>query len=319
MSKKNVYSEKKPHSAVLLKEMLYFLAPHAGEKFLDCTFGAGGYSASILDSCECQVVAIDRDPMVQKFSERIKDKYNERFDFIQTDFSGAIKHLKTLKFNGIVMDLGVSSMQLDNPQRGFSFMNDGPLDMRMSSSGISAAEFVNEASEKEIADIIYKYGEETFSRKIANRIIEERKVQPILTTERLAKIVRGVIGFRKGKIDSATKTFQGIRIFINNEHGQLKNFLEKVSSLLLPGGRLVVVSFHSLEDSIVKYFFKENSSKAVAQSKYAKKDLTIAPGKWLKILTKKPITPTDEEVTLNIRSRSAKLRAAIKIEGTYVD
>ena len=310
---------KESHSSVLLKEVLHFLAPKKGEKFLDCTFGAGGYSRAILDNCDCKVVGVDRDPTVKFFVDNLKDKYKHHFDFIQADFGSLTDRLAGVKFDGIVLDLGVSSMQLDNADRGFSFMYDGPLDMRMSTTGMSAAEFVNQASEQKIADVIYKYGEETASRKIASRIVLERNLEAIATTERLAKIVRSAIGFRKSKIDLATKTFQAIRIFINNELEQLENFLEKVSSILSPGGRLVVVSFHSLEDSIVKHFFKENSSKIVAQSKYARRIPDADPEKWLKILTKKPVSPSEQELRANIRARSAKLRAAVKIEEKNVN
>ena len=314
----NIINDKEAHTSVLIQEVLNYLRPKAGEKFLDCTFGAGGYSKSILNSCECEVLGVDRDPTVEVFASDLKEKYKQRFSFIQADFGSIAAQLKGSQFDGIVLDLGVSSMQIDNADRGFSFMHDGPLDMRMSKSGMSASEFINQATEQVIADVIYKYGDETASRKIANRIVLERSIEPILTTERLAKIVRGAIGFRKSKIDLATKTFQAIRIFINNELEQLEYFLEKVASILAPGGRLVIVSFHSLEDSIVKHFFKENSLKVVAQSKYAKKAPPIEAGKWLKIITKKPVSPSDQELKTNVRARSAKLRAAVKIEDTYV-
>jgi 16S rRNA (cytosine1402-N4)-methyltransferase len=318
MIEKDTSLKKEAHSSVLLKEVLEYLAPKAGEKFLDCTFGAGGYSAAILESCNCKVTGVDRDPTVMTFVKNLEDKYKQRFNFIHADFGSVIENLSNSHFDGIVLDLGVSSMQIDNADRGFSFMHDGPLDMRMSKVGMSAAEFINEAAEEVIAEVIYKYGDETASRKIASKIVYERNLEPITTTDRLARIVRSAIGFRKSKIDLATKTFQAIRIFINNELEQLEHFLEKVASILAPGGRLVVVSFHSLEDSIVKYFFKQNSSKIVAQSKYAKNAPITEPGKWLKIITKKPVSPSDQELKRNVRARSAKLRAALKIEETYV-
>ncbi|EOB09943.1 Cell division protein FtsL [Rickettsia prowazekii str. GvF12] len=211
------------------------------------------------------------------------------------------------------MDLGVSSMQLDIADRGFSFLYDGPLDMRMSVQGFSAEEFVNTADEEEIADVIYKYGNESLSRRIAKSIVEYRKTARIDSTRKLAEIVRYSIGFRKGKIDSATKTFQAIRIYINNELGELEQFLANVKNILKKDGRLVVVSFHSLEDRIVKNFFKENSEKQVARSKYAKDEIKIDPNKWLKIITPKVLTPSSQEIRLNVRARSAKLRAAKKI------
>ncbi|AFC71055.1 16S rRNA (cytosine(1402)-N(4))-methyltransferase RsmH [Rickettsia australis] len=302
-----------PHIPVMLSEVLKVLDPKGGESYLDCTFGAGGYSKAILESCDCYVVALDRDPNVIKKAAEIKQNYVERFDFIETNFADSFAKLKEKKFDGIVLDLGVSSMQLDKADRGFSFLHDGPLDMRMSGQGFSAEELVNTLEEKEIADIIYKYGNESFSRRIAKRIVEYRKTARIDSTGKLAEIVRSSIGFRKGKIDPATKTFQAIRIYINDELGELERFLVNVKNILKKDGRLVVVSFHSLEDRIVKNFFKENSEKPVARSKYAKYDIIIDPNKWLKIITNKALAPSDKEIRLNVRARSAKLRATKKI------
>ncbi|CAK6518612.1 16S rRNA (cytosine(1402)-N(4))-methyltransferase RsmH [Rickettsia helvetica] len=298
------------HIPVMLNEMLANLAPKDGESYLDCTFGAGGYSKAILESCYCYVTSLDRDPHVIKKAEEIKQNYGERFDFIETNFADSFTKLKEKKVDGIVLDLGVSSMQLDIADRGFSFLHDGPLDMRMSGQGLSAEEFVNMAEEKELADVIYKYGDESFSRRIAKRIVEYRKTARIDSTSKLAEIVRSSIGFRKSKIDPATKTFQAIRIYINDELGELERFLANVKNILKKDGRLVVVSFHSLEDRIVKNFFKENSEKPIARSKYAKDDMAIDPNKWLKIITNKALASSDKEVGLNIRARSAKLRAA---------
>ena len=298
------------HIPVMLNEMLANLAPQDGESYLDCTFGAGGYSKAILESCNCYVTALDRDPNVIKRAERIKQNYSTRFDFIETNFADSFAKLKEKKFDGIVLDLGVSSMQLDIADRGFSFLHDSPLDMRMSGQGLSAEEFINTVEEKELADILYKYGDESFSRRIAKRIVEYRKTARINSTGKLAEIVRNSIGFRKGKIDPATKTFQAIRIYINDELRELERFLANVQNILNKDGRLVIVSFHSLEDRIVKHFFKENSEKPVARSKYSKDDTVIDPNKWLKIITNKAEAPSDKEVELNVRARSAKLRAA---------
>ncbi|MGI4775543.1 MAG: 16S rRNA (cytosine(1402)-N(4))-methyltransferase RsmH [Janthinobacterium lividum] len=305
------------HVPVMVQEVLDQLRPKDNERFLDCTFGAGGYSKAILEASSSNVIAIDRDPEVINFVKDIKSEYGERFQFINTEFCEVFNKLQGSQLDGIVMDLGVSSMQLDNASRGFSFTNDGPLDMRMNNFGPTAADFVKNVEATELADIIYKFGDEVSSRKIAKRIIHERTIQPILTTHHLAKIIREAIGFRKSKIDLATKTFQAIRIFINNELGQLESFLEKVDSILAPGGRLVILSFHSLEDTLVKHFFKSNSSKIVSCSKYSKHRMKIEPNKWLKILTKRPLSPNIEELKKNPRSRSAKLRAAVKIEGNY--
>ena len=197
-------------------------------------------------------------------------------------------------------------------------MQDGPLDMRMGNDGISAKEFIAEASEEEIANVIYKYGEEVQSRQIAHNIVKMREIEPIETTLQLAEIVRDAMHYRKGKIDPATKTFQAIRIHINKELESIEKLLENLEDMLLPGGRILVVSFHSLEDSIVKSFFKEKSMKKVARSKYSTKPIEMEDGKWLQLITKKPIVPSREEVISNPRSRSARLRVAEKIGGAYV-
>lgn len=299
------------HKPVLLAEMLEMLAPKPDGYYLDCTFGNGGYSSAILDSCNCNLVAIDRDPNVKIRADQLVSNYQDKFKFIESSFAESFDKLGAQKFDGIVMDLGVSSMQIDSPERGFSFMHDGPLDMRMNNQGMSAADFINEAGEEDIANVIYKYGDETFSRKIARKIIEQRKIEPIITTGRLAHIVRTSIGFKKGKIDTATKTFQAIRIYINDELGQLEMFLNNVQSALASNGRLVIVSFHSLEDRIVKEYFKEYAPKTIARSKYSMRPTEeIDPQKWLTIITKKPIYPSDNEIRANYRSRSARLRAA---------
>ncbi|MFY9589951.1 16S rRNA (cytosine(1402)-N(4))-methyltransferase RsmH [Rickettsia endosymbiont of Halotydeus destructor] len=304
-----------PHIPVMLQEVLHNLKPKASDSYLDCTFGAGGYSKAILDCCDCYVTALDRDPSVKLRATEFAENYPGKFEFIETNFAGSFAKLGEKKFNGVILDLGVSSMQLDIAARGFSFSHDGPLDMRMSNEGFSAEDFVNNVEEQEIADIIYKYGDETFSRRIAKRIVEYRKNERIDTTAKLASIVRTSIGFRKGKIDSATKTFQAIRIYVNNELGELEEFLANVRNILEKNGRLIIVSFHSLEDRIVKSFFRENSEKIVAKSKYAKKsDEIIDPSKWLKIITNKALHPSDKEISVNPRSRSAKLRVAEKIQ-----
>lgn len=308
------YAEYTAHTPVLLKEVISYLEPKNGEKFLDCTFGAGGYSKAILESSLSTVIALDRDPNVKNFADMLKNQYHERFDFFQVNFANSYEFLKGQKFHGIVMDLGVSSMQLDEAIRGFSFMKNGPLDMRMDSAGFSATDFINNADEKEIANVIWKYGEEKQSKKIARKIVFERNIEPINTTIRLATIIRACKNFNNAKIDAATKTFQAIRIYINNELEYLEDFLAKVADLLLVGGRLVVVSFHSLEDSIVKTFLQCNSVKKVAMSKYAKQIIEEnVEGKNFKILTKKPVFPSMQEIKLNPRSRSSRLRAAVKI------
>ncbi len=303
----------KAHIPVMIEEVLKYLSPKNGERYLDCTFGAGGYSEAILSSADCSLTACDRDPSTKIYAAPLEKNFKEKFEFIETKFSSIEEKTQGRKFDGIAMDLGVSSMQLDNYERGFAFSGNGFLDMRMSGEGPSASDFINGASESEIADVIYKYGEETSSRKIARNIVAQRKKEPILDTLRLASIVRDSIGFRKGKIDPATKTFQAIRIYINDEMRELELFLDSLKNLLALGGRIAIVSFHSLEDSIVKNFFKENAAKKVAVSKYSKNPEIPQEGKWLKISTPKPIFPSSEEIFRNPRSRSARLRSCVRI------
>jgi len=303
------------HFPVLLKEVLEYLQPKEGGKYLDCTYGAGGYSNAILKSCNCHLTALDQDPSVSVFSSKTKEAFGSRFEFIETNFANSGQLLSPNKYDGIVLDLGVSSMQLDQGKRGFSFSQDGPLDMRMSNKGESAADFIASASEEEIAAVIYKYGDEVQSRQIARNIVIERAKEPITTTLRFAEIVRAGMHFRKAKIDPATKTFQAIRIYINKELESLEFFLQSLLELLAYGGRILIVSFHSLEDSIVKKFFKEHSAPKVARSKYAKAPEIIDESKWLKVITKKSVAPSSEELKLNHRSRSAHLRVAEKILG----
>lgn len=307
-----------PHCSVLLDEVLEHISLKDNGRYLDCTFGAGGYTKAILQNADCFVTALDQDPTVEKFVSKVKDEFRDKFDFIQTNFAEAKSKLDGKKFDGIVLDLGISSMQVDSAERGFSFMHDGPLDMRMGNDGISAKEFIASASEEEIANVIYKYGEEVQSRQIASSIVKMRAIEPIETTLQLADIVRNAMHYRKSKIDPATKTFQAIRIYVNKELESIEQILNDSDELLKPGGRILVVSFHSLEDSIVKAFFKENSMKKVARSKYSKKPIEIEEGKWLKMITKKPIVPSREEVISNPRSRSARLRVAEKIGGENV-
>ena len=300
-----------PHYSVLLPEILENLNPQDNKQYLDCTFGAGGYTKAILSSADCHVTAIDQDPNVKKYAQEIKD----RFTFVEGNFADAKELTKGTSFDGIVLDLGVSSMQLDEAMRGFSFMRDGALDMRMNASGYSAADFIAEADEEEIANVIYKYGEEVQSRQIAKAIVAERAKEPITTTLRLAEIVREAMHYRKAKIDPATKTFQAIRIYINKELESLEQFLDNLKDMLKPGASVLIVSFHSLEDSIVKSFFRDHSAKKVARSKYAKEPENIDDDKWLKLLSKKPILPSEGEVKENYRSRSARLRVAQKVGG----
>ncbi len=302
--------QKAKHIPVMLQEVLEYLNPQDGEVYVDATFGNGGYSEAILKSANCKVIAIDRDPTVLPRVQELKDAFGERFDFRQGTF-GSIKELVNQGINGVVFDIGVSSMQLDQAERGFSFSKDAPLDMRMSCEGETAADIVNTASEKDLADLIYKYGEERKSRQIAAKIVEYRKKQAISTTKELAEIIYSVIHKTPNAIDPATRTFQALRIIVNNELGELEGGLKGALDLCLPKGRIVVVSFHSLEDRIVKTFFRENTGKNVHVSRY-RKDVNPQDDGFSLAECSKAIVPSQKELETNIRSRSAKLRYAIK-------
>jgi 16S rRNA (cytosine1402-N4)-methyltransferase len=311
------------HIPVMLKEVLECLAPKAGGVYVDCTFGAGGYSRAILRSNPLTLYALDQDPDVLPFVHKTKDEFSEEssFHFIQDNFANLKNILKSMditKVDGIVLDLGVSSIQVDRAERGFSFQKEAKLDMRMSQDGYSAYDFINEADEQTLSNVIYLYGDEKKSRKIARSIVDQRKIAPIETTTQLADIVRKIcIDKRqyKQKIDPSTKTFQAIRIYINKELEALEAVLNVADEYLSDQGRLVVVSFHSLEDRIVKQFF-QNLSKQSNNSRYFS-DMSLKQEfkPHFKVLTKKPLLPTDQEVLLNVRARSAKLRAAERVRG----
>ncbi|WP_374699640.1 16S rRNA (cytosine(1402)-N(4))-methyltransferase RsmH [Wolbachia endosymbiont (group A) of Limnophora tigrina] len=287
------------HTPVLLKEMLLQLAPQSGGIYVDATFGAGGYSKAILESADCKVYAIDRDETVTKFYDDLNVKYPDRINLFIEKFSN-IKNLldsNNIKgINGIVFDVGVSSMQLDNGDRGFSFLRDGPLNMSMDNySHMNASTFVNALREEEIANTIYNYGGERHSRKIARAIVNARKKKIIKTTFELADIVRSVVFRGKSKIDPATRTFQAIRIWVNDELGELEKGIKAASEILSENGKLIVVTFHSLEDRIVKTLFKDLCEPG--------------PTKTFSLLNKKVIKASAEEINANPRARSAKLRA----------
>lgn len=280
------------HIPVMLKEVLEHLSPQDGETYVDATFGNGGYSEAILKAANCRLIAIDRDPTVLPRVEELKEKYGSRFEFRQGTF-GNFKDLIAQPVNGAVFDIGVSSMQLDEAERGFSFAKDAPLDMRMSCTGRTAADLVNEMTEKELADLIYKYGEERKSRQIAARIAERRRIKPIETTKELAEIIYTVIHKTPNAIDPATRTFQALRIAVNNELEELENGLKGAVDLLTSHGRLVVVTFHSLEDRIVKSFFKEQSGKTPAYRVICRKcRRTATASAWPNV--QKPFCPAQK-------------------------
>jgi len=297
------------HIPVMLNEVLKALNPQDGKTYADCTFGNGGYSEAILKAADCKVIAIDRDPNVIERANELMKQYGRRFEFYSGCFGG-IKDIIKEPLDGIVFDIGVSSMQLDQPERGFSYAKDATLDMRMSCEGLSAADVVNNTPEKELADILYNFGEERKSRQIAARIAEARKIKPIETTKELAEIIYKVIYKKTGQPDPATRTFQALRIAVNDELGELKNGLEQGTSLLKPNGVMVVVTFHSLEDRIVKTFFNEKTGKKTGVSRYMPLSDKSIEAEFSEC--SKAISPTDEEIAQNSRAHSAKLRYATK-------
>ena len=301
---------KQKHIPVMLKEVLENLAPRDGGLYVDATFGNGGYSEAILKAASCRVIAIDRDPNVKARADELKTLYGSRFEFRAGQF-GDFADLIPEVVDGAVFDIGVSSMQLDQSERGFSFSKEAPLDMRMSCSGETAADLINTLSERELANLIYKYGEERKSRQIAAKIAAYRKNKEISTTKELAEIIYTVIHKTPNGIDPATRTFQALRIAVNNELGELENGLRGAVDLAVSGGRIVVVSFHSLEDRIVKTFFKENTGKNVHVSRYLP-DNNIQQDNSILASCSKAVAPSQNETEVNSRSRSAKLRYAVK-------
>lgn len=307
-----------PHAPVMLHEMLAALNPQGGERIVDGTFGAGGYTKAALDHADCRVFSIDRDSHVQGFADALKAAYGERFVFLSGSFGQMVQLLAEQgvdSVDGIVLDIGVSSMQIDEAERGFSFKKDGPLDMRMAQHGMTAAELVNEAPEGELADIIFQYGEEKAARRIAKAIVQARAEQPITTTRQLAALVAKVVGRGKGKIDPATRTFQALRIHVNDELGELARALEAAEQLLSPGGRLVVVTFHSLEDRIVKRFFQ---SRTGALEETVSRHMPVVAKAQVDssfdVTGRKVLKATDAEAEVNPRARSAKLRWAVRTD-----
>lgn len=297
------------HISVMINEVLKVLNPMDNELILDGTFGAGGYTKCILDSCKCNVISTDRDENVLNFVREVREKYKDRFKFLNIKFSEISQYIESNSLDGMVLDLGVSSMQLDNANRGFSFNKNAKLSMTMGRNNITAFDVINEFNETDLANIIYEYGEEVKSRIISKSIINYRKHKKIETTLELAEIIQGCFPKKYYKINPATKTFQAIRIFVNDELNELKKILEDSKYLLKKNGRLIVVNFHSLEDRIVKNFFKNNSN----SQKINKYNNNIEEKNFtFKLVEKGPLIVSDKEAKSNIRSRSAKLRWGIK-------
>jgi 16S rRNA (cytosine1402-N4)-methyltransferase len=302
------------HIPVLGRQALDFLNVRDRGIYIDGTFGAGGYTRAILAAANCNVIAIDRDPTALAFGAELLKESNGRLTLVQDRFSRLDVLARDCGYeqaDGIVLDVGVSSMQLDRAERGFSFRLDGPLDMRMSGEGPSAADVINAADERDLATIIYILGEERFPRPIARAILRARAEAPIATTSRLADIVASVVRAKPGDIHPATRTFQALRIFVNDELGELAQALMAAERTLAPGGRLVVVSFHSLEDRIVKTFLASRSETR-GGSRHAPEVKRAAPS--FSVLTKRPVVADEQETANNPRARSAKLRAAERTE-----
>jgi len=308
---------KKAHIPVMMREVVEALAPRDGGLYVDGTFGRGGYSRAILDSADAIVIGIDRDPDAIEAGRALAATYGDRLRLLQGAFGDMKDLLKAANIDavdGVAFDLGVSSPQLDEAQRGFSFQQDGPLDMRMSQEGPSAATIVNEASEKELADIIYRFGEERFARRVARTIVAARQEAPIVRTSQLAEIVRRVVPRAKDGTDPATRTFQALRIAVNDELGELARGLAAAEAILKPEGRLAVVAFHSLEDRVAKEFLRNRSDSAPRASRHAPETQnSVKP--TFRLMTRKPQVPSATEIEANPRSRSARLRVA---ERTFV-
>lgn len=304
------------HDPVMLREVIAAAKVTAGERVVDGTFGRGGYARGILSQHpDCRYIGLDRDPVAVDFGQQLSQQL-KGLDVHHATFSemdAVVKKLGLASVDVVILDLGVSSPQIDQAERGFSFGKDGPLDMRMDTTrGASAADVVNSMGEEDLANVIYKYGEERRSRAVARAIIEARANAPIQTTGRLAEIVRSVVWRSKDGIDPATRTFQGLRIHVNDELGELERGLDAAEAVLAPGGRLVVVTFHSLEDRIVKAFLKARAVKPAAKGRLMpwEEEEKGERAQTFILLNKKPLEAQRDECRANPRARSAKLRAA---------
>lgn len=305
-----------PHIPVLLDEVIEALSPVEGGIYIDSTFGAGGYSRAILEKADTQVIAFDRDPDAIREGAALVEKYKGRLRLVNDCFSNIAHHLDALDIkavDGMVFDIGVSSMQIDRPERGFSIQADGPLDMRMAQAGLSAEEFLNNAQEKDIADVLYLYGEERQSRRVARAIVAAR---PLTTTFQLAKVIRQSLGYRPfDKKDPAAHCFQAIRIHLNRELDELKDGLQTAQRFLKAKGCLAVVTFHSLEDRIVKHFMREHSGQMGQVSRHQ----PLIPQQNPVFFSKpaRPVRAGEAELARNPRARSATLRAVYRTETPF--
>lgn len=305
------------HVSVMREEVVQHMNPRDGEVYVDGTLGGGGYSLALLEAAKCKVYGIDRDETAIDHARGL----HENLSPVKGCF-GDVCDLIPEQVDGFMLDLGVSSVQIDTPERGFSFRLDGPLDMRMNPQEHTetAADIVNTYEEKPLADLIYKYGEERKSRQIAAAIVRERSEKKIQTTLELAEIIRSVVyKSPKDKQDPATRTFQALRIAVNDELGELERALDASVYILKPGGRLVVVSFHSLEDSIVKAFLREKSGSLPQGSRYLPPEANENRKPLFELVSKKAVFPSDQEIEMNPRARSARLRCAIRTDAPVTE
>jgi 16S rRNA (cytosine1402-N4)-methyltransferase len=305
-------TDARTHQPVLLAEVLAALEPRDGKLYLDGTFGAGGYARALLEAASCAVIGIDRDPAALTRGSALAARYGDRLALIEGrfgDMAALLAGRGITQVDGIALDLGVSSPQLDDPARGFSFRADGPLDMRMGSSGETAADLVNRLSERELAQLIFELGEERHARRVSKAIVGARAAAPITRTAALAEIVRSAVPRAKDGIDPATRTFQALRIRVNDELGELDRGLASAERLLVPGGRLAVVAFHSLEDRRVKNFLRERASDAAGASRHAPAGGSRRSPSF-RLLHRRAVRPGPAELAANPRARSARLRAA---------
>ena len=308
-------SSNAPHVPVLLAPLLRAVAPVTGV-WIDGTFGAGGYARGLIEAGAEQVIGIDRDPLAQQMAASWLPMYDGKISLVQGNFG--MMDLFAEDVDGVVLDLGVSSMQLDRAERGFSFMKDGPLDMRMAQDGLTAADIVNDADEVDLADILYTYGEERASRRIAKAIVAARKVGPITRTLELAGLVEGCLPRAKpGQSHPATRSFQALRIAVNDEYGALMDGLSAAERALKPGGLLAVVSFHSVEDRMVKRFMQTRAGQTGRANRYQPEVEAEAPA--FEIVNRKAIGPDEDELAANPRARSAKLRVARRTDAPAGD
>lgn len=301
------------HIPVLLDEVLSVLRPANGETYIDGTFGAGGYSRAILAAADCHLIAFDRDPDVEPRARQLQAEFGTRFQFIHAPFSSLDQYTDGEKVDGVVLDIGVSSMQLDQAERGFSFQKSGPLDMRMAKSGVSAYDAITHLTHAELARVFKTFGDEPRAKRCADFIVRAREDKAIVTTDALADIIGAALG-RGGKRHPATRVFQALRIYINDELGELYQALLAAERILKPGGRLVVVSFHSLEDRMVKTFFKQRCGKLAGTSRYAPPTLEQGPVASFICKGKQGLAASAAEIQVNPRARSARLRYGVRTD-----